>query len=402
MIRSIILALTATAAAIAGQPSLSGLWDATVRVGEAEVPFRFEITAAGQGSAAGAFFDGDERVRSSSGRFEQNSLSLEFARYAGKLLVTFSQGELSGTYQKGSIPAYPFHAKRYQAVAETTGKVPDIAGIWDIQAKSAKGESAWRMIVRQSGSTVSAAVLRVDGDTGALTGRYQDGHFVLSHFSGARPSVFAIVAKADGTLKVTHNTKAHYVAVRSSLARAKGLPEPADPSRWTSLKDPTQPLHFTGHDFAGNLVTDADERFRGKVVIVNVTGSWCPNCHDEAPFLVELYKKYQGQGLEIVALAFEEGDQLKELTRLKAFVRAYNIQYTVLVVGDPDDAQQLLPQTVNLNTFPANFFVGRDGLVRGSHAGYAGKATGEAHEHLKAEITATVERLLAENTLSAR
>ena len=74
----------------------------------------------------------------------------------------------------------------------------------------------------------------------------------------------------------------------------------------------------------------------------------------------------------------------------------------MLVAGDPAEAKNVLPQAVNLNTFPATFFVGRDGLVRGSHAGYAGKATGEAHDHLKAEITATVERLLAENAVSAR
>jgi hypothetical protein len=115
-----------------------------------------------------------------------------------------------------------------------------------------------------------------------------------------------------------------------------------------------------------------------------------------------LYKKYRKQGFEIVALSFEEAEQLRDLTRLKAFIKQYGIDYTVLVAGVPDDVKTVLPQAVNLNTFPASFFLGRDGLVRGSHAGYAGKATGEAHDRLKAELTATVERLLAENVRSAR
>ena len=403
MFRTTVLAIASLSAAVAAQLTLPGLWDATVRVGDAEIPFRFEITAAGSAKAAGAFFDGDERVRSSSGRFEENALSLEFALYAGKLRARLENGELSGTYQKGSIAAYPFHARRYQAVAESSpGQAPDISGLWDIQANTAKGEAAWRLIIRQAGSEASAAVLRVDGDTGTLTGGYRDGRFVLSHFSGARPSMFVIAPQPDGTLEVTQNNKVKYMALRSSVARAKGLPEPADPSRWTSVKDPSEPLHFSAPDMDGNVVTEADARFRGKVVLVNVTGSWCPNCHDEAPFLAELYRKYKNQGLEIVGLSFEEEAQLKDLPRLKAFVKMYGINYTVLVAGDPDDAAKVLPQAVNLNTFPASFFVGRDGLVRGSHAGFAGKATGEAHERLKAEITGTIERLLAENAVSTR
>ena len=71
------------------------------------------------------------------------------------------------------------------------------------------------------------------------------------------------------------------------------------------------------------------------MVLVNITGSWCPNCHDEAPFLAELYRKYRSQGLEVVALSFEEGDQLTNPTRLRAFMKEYGIDYTVLLGGSP-------------------------------------------------------------------
>jgi peroxiredoxin len=242
----------------------------------------------------------------------------------------------------------------------------------------------------------------VDGDTGALTGTYRDGKFVLSHFSGARPSLLEVTPRKDGTLEVLQNGKNKLTAIRSSDARAKGLPEPTDPSRHTSMKDPTEPLHFRFPDLSGNIVADTDARFRNKVLIVAISGSWCPNCHDEAPFLAELYRKYHSQGLEIVALSFEEADQLRNPTRLRAFVKKYGIEYPVLVPGEPADLNAKLPQAANLNAWPTTFYIGRDGRVRSVHAGFAAAASGEFHTQLKREVTLLVERLLAENTVAAR
>jgi thiol-disulfide isomerase/thioredoxin len=148
-------------------------------------------------------------------------------------------------------------------------------------------------------------------------------------------------------------------------------------------------------------VSNTDERFRGKVLIVNITGSWCPNCHDEVPFLVELYRKYHAQGLEVVGLSFEEAAQLKNPTRLRAFIKRYGVDYTVLLAGEPKDAPDKLSQAANLNSFPTSFFLGRDGRVRSVHAGFPGRASGQFHEEAKAELIATVERLLAERASTA-
>src|SRR4029077_12921918 len=95
-------------------------------------------------------------------------------------------------------------------------------------------------------------------------------------------------------------------------------------------------FHFSFPDLTGKLVSNTDARFKGKVVVVEITGSWCPNCHDEAPFLAEMYRKYGAQGLEVVSLSFEEADQLKDPTRLKAFAKRYGMNFPVLVCGDPD------------------------------------------------------------------
>jgi thiol-disulfide isomerase/thioredoxin len=383
----------------ASAQSLSGLWDATVVVnGNLEVPFRMEFS--GSGSAAkGSFFNGDEKVTSTTGRFDKGSLILSFDEYGTTLEATLKDGRLEGQYKRGTRgEPYPFQAKRFTPAPPDDGKTPSIAGLWDMPVASSKGESAWQLIVRQSGPEVSAAILRVDGDTGALTGRYRDGKFVLSHFSGARPMVLELTPGADGTLTVIQNQNREKpaTAVRMEVAKAKGLPEPSDPSRFTSVTDPTEPFRFSFPDLDGRIVSNTDPRFQGKVVLISISGSWCPNCHDEAPFLSELYKKYRAQGLEIVSLSFEEEAQLKNPVRLRAFIKRYGIGYTVLLPGEPKDLNAKVPQGVNLSSFPTTFFLGRDGRVRGVHAGFPGAASGAIYAQTKEEITARVERLLGE------
>jgi len=386
------------AAAAAGQ-TLTGLWDATVKVGETEIPFRMEF--AGEGSKVrGWFFNGDAKVPSTGGTFENGRLVLNFDYYAAKLDATYKDGVLEGTYVRAGRPSV-FHARRFVPPQLNDVDVPQIAGLWEIGVKSSKGEAAWRFIVRQSGPEVSAAILRVDGDTGVLEGTYRDGKFVLSHFSGARPMLLEVTPAKDGTLELLENRRTRMTAIRSADARAKGLPEPADPSRHTSVEDPTVPLHYSAPDLDGKMVSDTDGRFRNKVVIVAIGGSWCPNCHDEAPFLVELYKKYHARGLEIVELSFEEPEQLQNPARLRAFIKEYGIPYTVLLAGETSQLHEKLPQAVNLNAWPTTFFLGRDGRVRSVHAGFAAPASGSFHDELKSETEHLIEGLLAEGVVSA-
>ncbi len=393
MSRLFLAALLAAASPLMAQ-SLAGLWDATLTVNGVDIPFRMEFSGAGTDIKA-SFFNGDEKVTSSSGHFANGSLVAAFDYYNSRLEATKKDSALVGNYVRDG-KTYPFRATRFSPSRLTDADVPSIAGLWEVGVKSPKGESAWRLIVRQSGPVVSAAVLRVDGDTGYLTGTYRDGKFTLSHFDGARPSLFEVTPQKDGTLEVVQNGTNKLTAVRSTEARAKGLPEPTDPGRHTSVQDPTERFHFRFPDLSGRMVSDGDERFRGKVVIVAIGGSWCPNCHDEAPFLEELYRTYHSRGLEIVGLSFEEADQLTNPTRLAAFIKRYGIEYPMLLAGQTEDVQAKLPQAVNLNAWPTTFFLGRDGRVRSVHAGFAGRATGDFHRELKAEVTKLVERLLAE------
>jgi len=391
ILTSALLGLSFSALA---QP-IQGLWTATITVNNQQIPFRIGFSGEGA-DVKGWFFNGDEKVISTSGTLENGSLTLRFDHYATSLEAKLQNGTLEGTYGKpGRLNE--FHAAPYHADHAAAQSAPSIAGLWDVEVDSPKGEKAWHLIVTQRGAEVSAAILRVDGDTGTLTGSYQDGKFVLSHFSGARPALMTITQTANGQLEVVQNGK-QLTAIRSAEARAKGLPAPDDPMQHTTMKDPNAPLRFSFPDLKGQVVSNTDARFSGKVILVAIGGSWCPNCHDEAPYLEELYKKYRSAGLEVVALSFEEGEQLKDPTRLRAFVQQYGIEYPVLLAGEPAELNAKLPGAVNLNSWPTTFFVGRDGLVRAIHTGFAGRASGELHDEMVTEIEGTIARLLAENT----
>jgi len=389
-----------------GAQSPAGLWDATITFNGQDIPFRLQI--AGDGSnIQGWLFNGEDKVVASGASFHDGSLVLNFDSYAAKLEAKLQDGALVGQYGPMLKKIYPIAAHRHQAMASSTAAAPSINGLWEVGVKSAKGEQAWRLIVQQkSASDVTAAILRVDGDTGALTGSYKDGKFVLSHFSGGRPSLMILTPASDGTLAIDMTDlhgKSQMTGTRPDVARAKGLAPPTDPDHHTTVKDPTEPFRFSFPDLNGKIVSNTDARFQGKVVLVNITGSWCPNCHDEAPFLAELYRKYRGEGLEVVALSFEEGDQLTNPTRLRAFMKEYGIDYTVLLGGTPDDRDAKLTQPVNLNSWPTTFFLGRDGRVRFVHAGFPGPASGELYRQAAHEFYAQVESLLAENrTASTR
>ena len=398
-----LLATFAFVPALFGQSAgpLKGMWDATATLDGLTVPFHMEISSQGT-TARASFFNGEDRFPSTAGHYENGKLHLEFNYYTATLDAEMKDGELVGTYdrpERGAQRSYIIHARPHVDVPQVSG-APDIGGTWELAVKSSKGEAAWYFLVRQKGAHVDTAILRVDGDTGTLSGDYKDGSFVISHFSGARANSMTVTPQPDGSLKLAGNGiggKTEYTALRPAVARAKGLQPPDDPMAHTGVKDPSQPFHFKFTDVNGKVVSSDDPRFKGKVVVVNILGSWCPNCHDEAPFLAALYKQYRAKGVEVVALSFEEGDQVRNPEQLRNFIKRYGIEYTVLVPGQPSEASDKLPQMQNFNAWPTTFFLGKDGRVAKVHTGFPSSASGEMYEQAKAEFAATVEELLNAN-----
>ena len=390
-------------ASAASAQSLEGRWDASLITKTGVVPFRLDIS--GQGSTLqGTFYNGWEPFEhTTSASFQSGQLELNIEHYLTKITATLKDGQLEGTVvsqSRADAATYGFQAKRHVAVTEATD-APKIEGSWEIPlAKAnAKGEKTQRLIIQQRGAEVTASILRVDGDTGALDGTYKDGKWVLGHYDGSRPAVATLTANADGTLSFQQEggrAGNALIAYRTEIARAKGFAEPENYETHTTMRDANEVFTYKFPDVNGRVLSNEDPKFKGKVVLAIVTGTWCPNCHDEAQYLVQLYKKYHDRGLEIVALDFEEPEQLDDLTRVKAFIKQYGVPYTYLIAGAPAEMWEKVPQAVNLNTWPATLFVARDGRVKHIHTGFASPASGVFNEELKQEFTANIERLLAE------
>jgi hypothetical protein len=278
----------------AAAQSVAGPWEGTVVVDSMTIPFRIDITGKANKLEA-AFINGDERVTSSRGMQVKDAVELDFDQYAETLRGNLEGGRLkgiiAGKFGPGPRSDLPFEAHRYVPEPNPpAGTVPEIAGLWEIEVKSPKGEDAWRFIVRQTGADVSAAILRVDGDTGALTGRFRDGKFTLSHFSGERPYLLEAALQSDGSLAITlhdHTGVRLLAAYRPADARTKGLPEPTDPAQQTRVADATKPFEFSFPDISGRTVSNTDARFLGKVVLVNARFRRAgADCRSHPPALV--------------------------------------------------------------------------------------------------------------------
>jgi peroxiredoxin len=383
--------------------SIDGRYDATLNLKGIVIPFRLDIS--GEGNAlVGTLYNGDDKETTTDASFVNGVVTLNFEHYLTKIVATPKggklEGKLLGRFERETyISEEPFEAAPHVDQPAFQGTVPQIGGVWEIEYESQKGEKAWRFIVKQNGPAVSASILRIDGDTGALVGSFNDGKFVLSHFDGSRPLVAEVTPQVDGTLQLllkgAYTPDKPLIAYREAAARAKGLPEPDDFVMHTTVRNPNEVFAFKFPDVNGKLVSSDDPQFKGKVVLAIVTGTWCPNCHDEAQYLVQLYRKYHDQGLEIVALDFEEPEQQDSLSREKAFVKKYGVPYTYLIAGAPSEMWEKVPQAVNLNTWPATLFIGRDGRVKLIHSGFAAPASSEFNQELKQEFTSTIENLLA-------
>lgn len=436
---AVALALSSVHAGFAADSSadIAGRWDAALTDNGPAIPFRLDITGSGD-RLKGTFYDGFHPYdASTSASFNNGKLVLKAEHYLTTITAELKGGELVGHTEltgPGYTIQYGFHAVKHQgssAVAASSA-APNIAGSWEIplDTPSAKGEKAFRLIIEQHDAEVAASILRVDGDTGSYSGAFKDGKWVLSHFDGHRPGVIEINRRKDGTLEVLAHNEAyarafktdsssskskedsgygesplgpallHYVAYRSEEARAKGLPRPDDYLAHTTARDPHEKFSFKFPDADGHVLSSEDPKFQGQVILAVVTGTWCPNCHDEAQYLVQLDKKYRDKGLRIVALDFEEPEQQVSLERERAFVKQYKVKYPYLIAGAPAQMWEKVPQLVNLNTWPATVFVGRDGTVRAVHSGFASPASGEFNTQLKQEFEGRIQALLAEKSSS--
>jgi thiol-disulfide isomerase/thioredoxin len=389
-------------------PAPSGLWDGTIQARAGEVNFGIELDQ--QGSALRAVLTNvTDRQPFSSATWDGQTLTLSLDYYDGKLILHYVsslhlEGEYSRLTSKGIVHIPVTLAPHHEIPATKPWSGPSLAGDWLLQEEGAEGAEKHVLTTFQQekmatsdGKVAATGIMEpVSGDTGLLHGAVSTGangqtHFHLSRFDGIHVLALDGEFAPDGSLKGQiggMKSLSPFTAERAKDAAA------ADPNALagslTHVKDPQEPFRFSGVDESGRTVDQSSSQFKGKAVIVDIFGTWCPNCHDEAPLLEQLYRKYQAQGLAIVGLAYEYiDDTQRNLRQIGIYRDKYAITFPLLLAGTLDQGQieKTLPQLVNFGAYPTTVFLDRNGRVHAIHAGFAGPSTGdkyrEAQQHME-------------------
>jgi thiol-disulfide isomerase/thioredoxin len=399
-----LAALSLAALAHAVKPSLvraqqprtaSGQWRAALAL--AGGPLRFSLALARAGTRwTGQLCNGRACQALSTVRVTHDSLTLEIADYAATIEASLRGDSLIGNYHNvgnRGPRVIPFRAARGTWPVEQGSA--NLLGQWDATMFQDWRTSPRVFEFRNGPAGLEGTIVSNSGDYGHFSGTATADSFSLAHFDGS--FVYLLTGRVDGdTLRgVFHaglRAQTPWKAVRST-----GAPHLKPPTEITRA-DTTAPFAFAFPDLSGRMVQNTDRRFAGKVVLVDVFGTWCPTCHDAAPTLARLWRKYHSRGLEIVGLAFEvTGDTAVDARQVRRYRDKFEIPFPLLLAGinDTEAAAATLPQLQGFTAFPTTIFLGRDGRVRRVHAGFYGAATGEQHDKLVRDFEGEIERLLA-------
>lgn len=240
--------------------------------------------------------------------------------------------------------------------------------------------------------------LTESGDYRFLAGSTNsDGHFYLSCFDGAHAFLFTGTIKDDSIVNGHFYSGSHHhepwVAKRNDKFKLR------NPDSLTYLKPGFTKVDFNFKNLEGKNVSLSDEKFKNKMVIVQLMGTWCPNCMDETKFLASFYDKYKPKGLEVVGLAFERTDDFaKAVNNIKRSKTKFNANYEFLITGKQgaQQASEALPMLNKIMAFPTTIYIDKGGIVRKIYTGFYGPATGAEYDKYVEETTRFVEKLLAE------
>ncbi len=169
------------------------------------------------------------------------------------------------------------------------------------------------------------------------------------------------------------------------------------PENLTKMLDPTERFNFSFENTAGEKISLSDERYQDKVKIVQILGTWCPNCRDETDFLVDYLQRNPNPNLEVIALAFERHkDPSKAMDAIRRYKEKYEMDYEILLAAATDsksEASEILPMLNKIISFPTMIFLDQDNQVKRIHTGFNGPATSE-YQNFKSDFESFVQELL--------
>lgn len=400
-LRSLILAVAVLLSACDPAPVASGTWRATLDLPGGELPFSLEMQQTGDTWSA-TLINGVEKVRVPIVMINNSDLRMLFPAFNTRIDATRDGTGFSGTLtliKRGGIEqVMPFHASpgtSHRFFAQPAAKYKTVAGRWEVVFTEDDGASSQAVAeFTQDKNRVKGTFLTPTGDYRFLDGEVVGDTLHLSTFDGSHAFLF----KADEVDGELHGDFWSGTAWHESWV-ARRNEDAALPDAYSLTRFVGDEFSFEFPDTTGKMVSFDDPRFAGKVVLIAMAGSWCPNCHDEAEFLAPFYKKYRDQGLEVVGLMFEHLDQFEDAAKqVRAFRDKFDIEYTLLIAGSSDKkrAAQTMTMLDRVYAYPTSIFVDRNGKVRHIHTGFTGPGTGQHYQALTADFARTVEQLLSE------
>ena len=376
-----------------------------IRTDGNHIPFYFTIQTV-KNKTVMYVVNATERIRVDNIRFTKDSVFIEmpvFESYFKARIVNSTQWE--GKWTKGGSLQWltmPFTAeiqKGLPTIPILTANL-NITGKWEIRftrpdktTRPAVGE--WV----QKGNLLTGTIITPSGDYRYLSGYVSGDNLQLSTFDGSHAYLFKAKINSNNTI-----SNGQYYSGATSIEpwiAFKNANVTLPDVGAMRLKEGEERLSFKFPDLHNQMVSINDARFKNKVVIVQIMGSWCSNCMDETAFLSEYYKQNKKRGIEIIGLAYEYSTDLERSRKsIQKFKDRFDVQYSLLNTGvtvlDSLKTEKTLPQLTSIKFFPTTIFIDKKGKVVKIHAGFEGPGTGLRYEEFKKEFGKIVDGLLKE------
>jgi len=380
-----------------------GLWRGVFVLPENEIPFTFEVKGKLADSTSIFLINGDDRFELKKVFYSNDSVTIPIDLYDVVLRGKLTENTFDGSYNKraannkitsipliatfGALPRFP-----------STNTIPTVSldGTWDVTIYADGNSEKTVGNFSQKGTRLTGSILESTGDYRFLEGVADGKIFSLSAFGGSTPYLVKGEFLNDSTFTGEFITLRKISKLEGKRNPGAALPDPYSAS---PLKEGYSTVEFSFPDLEGKQVSLSDSKYKGKVVIVTILGSWCPNCLDENAYLSSWYKINQQRGVEIIGLGFERKDDFESakiaLTNLK---NRLGIPYEILFAGKSgtESASKALPALKGIFAFPTTIFIDKKGKVRKVHTGFSGPATGKFFTEFKVEFNGLIDSLLAE------
>ncbi|MBS1951674.1 MAG: putative lipoprotein [Cytophagales bacterium] len=378
-----------------------GTWRGVIDCQGHELPFTFDVVK--KDSRLLVYLkNGAEKIELDEVSVFGDSVKMVLHIFDAELRAKINDNQLTGTFVKNYAPQanQPFratHGENYRFVKNSTEKQTDYSGKYQIEFTNARGKKIPSVgLFQQTGNHLTGSFLTPTGDYRYLEGNVVDGTLMLSSFDGNHAYVFIASKKGDSLKgdyyagKLTHET---FKGIRSEQAK---MP---DAESLTYLKPGYDKIDFHFPDLNHKLISPADDKYKNKVVILQILGTWCPNCIDETNFLVPWYNTNRKRGVEIIGLAYERKEDFAYASeRVKKMKEKLKVTYDLVIAGtdNTEKASQTLPMLNKIMGFPTTIIIGKDGKVKNIHTGFEGPGTGIYFEQYKERFNQIINELLAQ------